>query len=80
MPNMKMQISSHNKKVLNQALNARNPELATCDCDPCELDGQCLLGPLEYKADVEVNGKIDTYIGQTQNTFKARVGQHNSNV
>ena len=80
LPNMKMLISSHNKKVLGQASGTRSPELVRCDCDPCELDGQCLLGPLVYKADVEVNGKVDTYIGQTKNTFKMRVSQHNSNV
>ena len=80
MPNMKMLITSHNKKVLSQASGTENPGLTRCDCDPCELDGQCLLGPLVYKADVNVNGKVDTYIGQTQNTFKQRVVQHNSNV
>ena len=77
---MKMLISSHNKKVLGQASGTRRPELVRCDCDPCELDGQCLLGPLVYKADIEVNGKVNTYIGQAKNTFKARVSQHNSNV
>ena len=80
MPNMKMLITGHNKKVLSQASGTETPGFASCDCDPCELDGQCLLGPLVYKADVTVNGKIDTYIGQKQNTLKQMVGQHNSNV
>ena len=49
--------------------------------DPCPLGGQCLQGPMVYKATVttkESNPISKTYHGMTGGTFKKRYGGHKS--
>ena len=79
--NMKAHIAAHNRKILS-----KNEEVSEgCNCqvngDPCPLGGQCLQGPMVYKATVttkESNPISKTYHGMTGGTFKKRYGGHKS--
>ena len=79
--NMKAHIAAHNRKILS-----KTEELSEgCNCrengDPCPLGGQCLQGPMVYKATVttkESNPISKTYHGMTGGTFKKRYGGHKS--
>ena len=81
MTNMKKQISRHNATILrnkNEDTNTR-----TCNCRGeriCPLNGQCLQTNVVYRADVECRNTVKTYYGLTENTFKARWNNHQSNL
>ena len=80
---MKAHIGAHNRKILS-----KNEELSEgCNCrengDPCPLGGQCLQGPMVYKATVttkESNPICKTYHGMTGDTFKKQYGGHKSDL
>ena len=84
--NMQRLISGHNARVLRMSNPGRSAQDSpnNCDCEDgpssCNLGGHCQTSDLVYKAEVEVNGSMRTYIGQTTRTFKQRVGTHNSNI
>ena len=77
--NMKAHIAAHNRRILSKEEESREG----CNCresgDPCPLEGQCLQGPLVYKATVttkESNPITKIYHGMTGSTFKKRYGGH----
>ena len=77
--NMKAHIAAHNRKILSK--NEESSEGCNCreNGDPCPLEGQCLQGPMVYKATVttkESNPISKTYNGMTGGTFKKRYGGH----
>jgi hypothetical protein len=77
--NMKAHIAAHNRKILS-----KNEVISDgCNCrgngDPCPLGGQCLQGPMVYKATVttkESNPISKIYHGMTRGTFKKQYGGH----
>ena len=83
MPNVKQIISSHNKNVLKKT-EPQTTVTKTCNCrdhSKCPLDNKCLISGVIYQATVTRQdiGTDETYIGLTENTFKARYSAHMSN-
>ena len=76
-PNMSSVISARNAKLLAAP---PTPEEKTCSCPKnkiCPLGGKCLSESLVYKNTItQENGKVNTYIGLTCNTFKKRLYAH----
>ena len=77
--NMKAHIAAHNRKILSKM----EEPMEGCNCrengDLCPLEGQCLQGPMVYKATVttnESNPITKVYHGMTGGTFKKRYGGH----
>ena len=73
MPNFGQIISGHNKKILNKIV----PNKKTCNCkiqNDCPVQNKCLEKEVIYQASVTRTdtGEIQTYVGLTSNTFKAR--------
>ena len=84
MPNIATTISSHNRNILNKT-SLNNPDsqrLCNCRDKPkCPLDGKCLQQSVIYQATVTPNNdnsNTETYIGLTEQTFKARYNNHTS--
>ena len=53
----------------------------SCNCrdqTKCPLDGKCLVSGIIYQATVTTNNACETYIGLTDQQFKARYSNHNS--
>ena len=81
MDNMKIIISSHNKKITN-SYNKINGK--TCNCrnkNNCPLDNKCLTDKTVYKAEVETNDGINelstkVYFGISETEFKSRYNNH----
>ena len=72
---MQAKISGHNLKILNP----ETPPAKTCNCQnkpECPLGGQCVTGPVVYRATVISNGEKETYTGLAGNTFKERHRNH----
>ena len=83
MPNVKQIISSHNKNVLKKT-EPKTTVTKTCNCrdhNKCPLDNKCLTSGVICQATVTRQdiGTEETYIGLTENTFKARYSAHMSN-
>ena len=76
-PNMAQIISGKNQKIIG-----KNDDVKTCSCPKnkkayCPLDQKCISENIIYQATVsEPNKEIQTYIGQTSCTFKARLAVH----
>ena len=81
-PNMKQHINNHNNKVLRKVSEGRQDRTPKCNCDPetCELDRQCQVEEIVYRADVKIGSEEKYYIGQTKNTFRQRYSLHESNM
>ena len=82
MPNMAQAVSRHNKKLAIQE-QAQDEQVPECNClqgDKCPVGGQCLRGPLVYRAAVTANNKTEFYTGIAGNSFKERWGGHNSSL
>ena len=85
MPNFKVTIGGINKAKMKNSLPIDTPSAKDlCNCqarEECQFSNQCLKSDLLYKATVThlIDNKQETYTGQTCNTFKTRVNQHNSN-
>ena len=83
---MQKLIAGHNARVLKLSNPGGSSQDGSqgCQCDGgpalCNLGGDCQTENLVYKADIEVGGVKESYIGQTTKTFKQRVGVHNSNI
>ena len=79
MPNIKSIINGHNTTLANT--NNTPEQVRTCNCrapQSCPLEGKCLSTNIIYQAKVTSNGRVETYVGLTENTFKTRFNNHNS--
>ena len=78
MPNIKMKIMAHNRKLIDE--NAKeNQDTKTCNCrrkELCPMNGECLASNLVYRATVKSEKETKYYVGSTGNTFKERYSQH----
>ena len=73
MPNMKSQIMSHNRKMLEDKVEERKQ----CNCrDKCMVDGNCLLTNVIYRATVVTSEKSKQYVGSSGLSFKSRYTRH----
>ena len=82
MPNMKQIISNHNKTILNKDSNTES-KTSNCSCrikEACPVNQKCQTSILIHQATVtrHDNNKEESYIGLTDNTFKARYNGHTS--
>ena len=90
MNNTKQISENHNKRILTASIQIDNTATAaaatidnnkTCNCrqkNTCPLDGNCLQSSVIYQATVtrKDNNTTETYIGLTENNFKARYRNH----
>ena len=72
-------ISAHNKNLIKP--NTEDPSQNLCNCSKkaeCPLDNQCLAKGIVYQATVTSgnNERVQTYVGLTDTTFKARLANH----
>ena len=79
MPSAGKIISGHNQKII------RGEEIvAPCNCTQysCEVEGKCQTRGVIYQCEVKQTetGKIETYVGLTENTFKERLNTHRSSI
>ena len=77
MPNLKNIIDASNKRKNNT--ENQTDSNRKCNCvkkDQCPLQNQCLSSSIVYQATVTTKGKEETYIGVTENQFKARFANH----
>ena len=77
-PNLKSIIAKHNAKILKRGASQKDIE---CNCRKntiCPIEGKCMYKDIIYQALVTQKGseKVDTYIGLTSTTFKARLANH----
>jgi len=73
MPNMKSQIMSHNRKLLEDKVE----EKKQCNCkEECMVDGNCLLTNVIYRATVTTSEKSKQYVGSSGLSFKSRYTRH----
>ena len=73
MPNMKSQIMSHNRKMLEE----KRTDIKLCNCrEECVVDGKCLLQNVIYKATVKTAEETKQYVGSSGLTFKSRYTRH----
>ena len=74
LPNMGARISQHNSRIIG-----KKPEEMTCNCrDQCPFPGKCRTDKVIYRATVETNDKVETYVGITAGEFKKRYQKHTS--
>ena len=75
MPNMQAKLSGHNQKILNP--EPQNDKKCNCRVKAeCPLRGECVTGPVVYRATVTSNGQTETYTGLAGNNFKERHRNH----
>ena len=72
---MKKIIATHNQKILR---NSEKPATEGCNCTQksSPLGGKCQMKNLVYQATVKSENEIETYVGLTSTTFKARWENH----
>ena len=84
MPNVKQEITNHNKHLLqghnNKKETPNNVKLCNCrEKSSYQLNGKCLAKCVIYKTSVtETTKNQESYIGLTDNEFKTRYNQHKS--
>lgn len=79
MNNVKGVISKHNKKIMRSNIEDNNSSKCNCRrAEDCPMNGKCLANSIVYKATVTSQNKdtSETYIGLTNNQFKARYNNH----
>ena len=81
MPNIKQNISNHNKTILTKESSTEDTT-NNCNCrvkEKCPVDNKCQTSSLIYQATVKPhdNNKDETYIGLTDNTFKTQYNGYN---
>ena len=71
---MGARISQHNSRIIG-----KKSEELTCNCrDQCPFPGKCRTDKVIYRATVETNDKVETYVGITAGEFKKRYQKHTS--
>ena len=78
--NISQIIKAHNSKVMNTHTTPVNTKECNCRNQAnCPLDNRCLTTGLIYQATVHSsNGRTETYVGLTENSFKIRYNNHQS--
>ena len=81
MPNIGSIIKGHNGKILTKNLKQPTTNANECNCrikDQCPMQQKCLTKCVVYQAIVTTpsNGKQETYIGITENSFKTQFANH----
>ena len=81
---MAQAVSRHNKIMAIQE-QAQVEQVTECNClqgDTCPVggQGQCLRGPVVYRAAVTANNKTEFYTGIAGNSFKERWDSHKSKI
>ena len=82
MPNMAKAISNHNQKLAKDD-RAQGEEKRLCNCTrgtTCPVGGQCLRGPVVYRATVSANNTTQYYTGIAGNSFKERFNGHQTSI
>ena len=80
MPNVALQIASHNRNLIRESKRLDLPTPKKCDCkkaDSCPLNGHCKQSAVIYKADI--NPEVDdkkSYIGVSEGPIKERISDH----
>ena len=77
MPNMEAKIRRHNNKILRK--NDQSAPQKSCNCrnqNLCPLNGNCITGPVVYRATVTSNNQAETYTRSAGNGFKERHRNH----
>ena len=77
---MKVVISKHNFKVLNQKKDDTPPKCNCRDLTNCPLPGKCTTESVVYRATVTTNSSEEKYVGLTANTFKERFLKHKQDL
>ena len=77
-PNMGDQINKHNSNILRS-----KPKELKCNCRdqaecPLPGNGKCRTDKVIYRATVEANNQVETYVGLTAGELKTRYQQHKS--
>ena len=81
--NMAARLNKHNRRILE---NKQGNEASGCNCQKsqknnCPLNGECLAGPIVYKAIIGSNeSEKKIYYGLAGNTFKQRFYGHKSSM
>ena len=79
---MESVIFRHNSKIFQEDNTTLDQNSKSCNCrrkTECPLNGNCLTQNVIYQATVTTtDGKTDSYIGLTANSFKQRWTQHKS--
>ena len=83
MPNVKQQISAHNKLLLQQSTANEDENERRCNCgageNKCPLEGECLAKSVIYQATVKTERNTrETYVGITAGKVKNRYTNHMS--
>ena len=84
LPNVGSIISSHNKRLLDDAKVGTDKKTSNCNCvckQSCPLQGECLTKNIVYEAEVRADGcegNAKIYIGSTYSSFKQRFYGHKS--
>ena len=76
MPNMKVIITSHNKKLLEKESSQQSKP---CNCknkDICPLNGTCQQQSVIYQAEISHGNTTESYIGCSETEFKSRYCNH----
>ena len=79
MPNIKLKISTYNKKILNKTINQNTRKCNCINKNTCPLNGNCLQKNILYIATIKSDKKNyqpRNYKGISENTFKKRYGNH----
>ena len=82
MPSMAQAVSRHNTRLARQDQAELQPA-RSCNCsgqDLCPVNGQCLKGPVVYRAAVTSDNRTEYYTGIAGNNFKERVNRHNYDI
>ena len=75
---MAQAVSRHNKSLATQD-QAQVEPVRLCNCrrgETCPVGGQCLRGPVVYRAAITANNNTEYYTGIAGNSFKERINKH----
>ena len=77
MPDRKCCVPGYSTELVKSRKN-ENPVIKKCNCtkEPCPIEGKCQTENVVYQATVQSENNVETYVGLTSTTFKARWSNH----